>query len=276
MEKSELTYCGQQVMEQDKDRFRISLFFPPDKRKAMWAVMAFNAEIAKTREVVTETQIGHIRLQWWRDRLEEIYAFLDGRLEKGAWQDNEVLNDLCTAIKQYDLREEDFKNLTYAREFDLENVPPPSLKGLKNYAEYTTTPLNKLLVQIESREETESNLKHISTGYALIGLLRAVPAHARQERIYLPSDLLQKHSVTHGKVLKFDPDNELKEVIREIIEEAKGHLMINSLSSKFLILSQKTALSYLNRIKKSGYDVFSFRLSHPEIFLPLRLWWHYK
>ena len=68
-----LTYCGNLVRQQDPDRFLLSLFVPAKVRPALWALYAFNYEIAKTREVVSETATGLIRLTWWREAIDEIY-----------------------------------------------------------------------------------------------------------------------------------------------------------------------------------------------------------
>ena len=64
-----LSYCGQEVRKYDKDRFLTALFAPADRREALFALYAFNLEIAKTREVVTEPVLGQIRLQWWYDAI---------------------------------------------------------------------------------------------------------------------------------------------------------------------------------------------------------------
>ena len=52
-----ISYCGETVRKHDPDRFLLSMFAPPESREALWALYAFNHEIAKTREVVTETQV---------------------------------------------------------------------------------------------------------------------------------------------------------------------------------------------------------------------------
>ena len=48
------------VQRHDPDRYLLSLFAPARHRAALWALYAFNHEIAKTREVVTETTMGLI------------------------------------------------------------------------------------------------------------------------------------------------------------------------------------------------------------------------
>jgi len=55
------------VRRHDRDRYQTALFAPADRREAMFALYAFNYEIARVREIVTQPMLGQIRLQWWRE-----------------------------------------------------------------------------------------------------------------------------------------------------------------------------------------------------------------
>ncbi len=63
-------YCEQLVREADKDRFLATLFAPAARRPALFALYAFNAEIARVRDIAREPMPGEIRLQWWREVVE--------------------------------------------------------------------------------------------------------------------------------------------------------------------------------------------------------------
>src|SRR5438552_16844209 len=65
---------GALVRRHDHDRYLSALFAPEPARAGLFALYAFNVEVAKTREVVREPILGSIRLQWWRDALAEIYG----------------------------------------------------------------------------------------------------------------------------------------------------------------------------------------------------------
>ncbi len=67
--KAELSACGRIVRENDPDRFFCTLFAPPAKREALFALYAFNHELARVAESVSEPMLGEIRLQWWREAL---------------------------------------------------------------------------------------------------------------------------------------------------------------------------------------------------------------
>ena len=62
------------LRQHDRDRYLTTLFAPSDRRGALIALYSFNFEVAKTREVVREPLLGRIRLQWWRDAIDEIYC----------------------------------------------------------------------------------------------------------------------------------------------------------------------------------------------------------
>ena len=61
-------------MAADYDRYLSALFAPACRREALFALIAFNHEIARIPEAVSEPMLGRIRLQWWREVLEAVYA----------------------------------------------------------------------------------------------------------------------------------------------------------------------------------------------------------
>src|SRR3546814_19441352 len=66
------------------------------QREHLFALYAFNHEVAKTAEVVSEPMIGRIRLQWWRECLDGIYD--------GAARQHEVVQPLAEPISSEERR----------------------------------------------------------------------------------------------------------------------------------------------------------------------------
>lgn len=261
-----LTYSGNIVRQQDSDRFLLSLLMPARYRPALWALFAFNYEIAKTREVVTETQIGLIRLQWWRDAIAEIY---DGEKVR----EHKVVGELAQAIRNYDLPRENFDNLIYAREFDLEGQAPANLEGMINYCDFTTTPLYDLACRITDESSDESILKAVSVRYALTGLLRAVPYMRTQRRVMLPQDLLAKNNTSVQKIIDFNEKEKIAKVVSEILEHTNQLRNDQSVKkSGFLRAADSLANLYLRQIESVQGDVFNPRIVPPPRFMALRLW----
>ena len=88
-------HCEALVRAADKDRFLATLFAPAEHRGALFALYAFNLEVARVREVVREPLSGEIRLQWWSDVLRG-----EGRGEVGA---HPVAAALRATIARYQL-----------------------------------------------------------------------------------------------------------------------------------------------------------------------------
>ncbi|NCO03450.1 MAG: squalene/phytoene synthase family protein [Alphaproteobacteria bacterium] len=262
--------CQEIVRRHDPDRYLISLLMPRKYRCALWALYAFNYEIAKTREVVSDTTIGLIRLQWWRDTIKEIYEGKEPRK-------HEVVTPLAKVIKTYDLPFEHFETLIYAREFDLEGVAPANIDGLLNYCDFTNTPLSQLSLKILEHNEDERIVKSVSQYYGLIGLLRAVSYMLKYGQVLLPQDFMVRYNISAQKIHDFNKKKEIIQVINDLMQEAKAvekQFQNDELLIKFRFIHSlaRMAKAYARRIEKVKGDVFDPRLQMPLPLLPLKLW----
>lgn len=258
-----LSYCGEMVRKHDPDRFLLSMFSAPARREALWALYAFNHEIAKTREVVTETQLGLIRLQWWRDSIGALY-------EGKPAPKHQILEPLAAAIGQHRLPQELFDSLVFAREFDLEDRLPATMEGMANYADFTSGPLLKLSLLVEGKGAAEPAIRAAGIAYALTGLLRALPAHLGQRRCYVPESLLHEADVSEYELYDGKNLDRLQKPVSAIAGEARRQIAAAE-GEPALHRHLRLAAIHLNRIEKCGWDVFAPALRHPPPFLMLRL-----
>ena len=68
------SYLLAETKRRDPDRYLCALFAPADRRDSVLALVLFNDELARIPIVVTQPMTGLIRLQWWRDALDELAA----------------------------------------------------------------------------------------------------------------------------------------------------------------------------------------------------------
>jgi NADH dehydrogenase [ubiquinone] 1 alpha subcomplex assembly factor 6 len=253
------SYCEIQVRANDRDRYLLTLAAGRGKTNPdLFPLFAFNYEIAKTREVVSEPTLGLIRLQWWRDALGAYYA------ERPVPR-HEVLDALVPVIKQHGLPENMFMALLEARETDLDKDPPMTVDALLAYAGGTVTPLNTLALRILGQQEESQVIGDISTAYALTGLLRAVPYHAAQGRLYLPADLMAACGSTLQDMQK---DHAVPvPVTEEILALASGFLQTRP-KTRFLKATRRLTETYIKRIR--AYGVYDDRLHRPPVNFMLR------
>ncbi|MCB1652113.1 MAG: squalene/phytoene synthase family protein [Alphaproteobacteria bacterium] len=245
-----LPYCAQLVKTHDPDRFLLSMLYPRAVRPALWALFAFNHEIAKTREVVSETRLGLMRLQWWKDEIGKLY---DGTPPP----DHEVLAPLSDAITRYNLPFESFERLMCAREFDLEDRRPSNIEGLLNYADFTTSPLMAMALRITQEAEEPEILRRVSVNYALAGIVRSVPFMAAHRRCLLPEDLMVKHEQRMDKFYEFKRVEGFPEIIKKLSMQGQGAIKPQS---RLLKAAQNLSKQYFKQLKSCAYDPFHPRM----------------
>jgi NADH dehydrogenase [ubiquinone] 1 alpha subcomplex assembly factor 6 len=267
-----LSYAGEQVRLYDHDRFMTAIFAPAAAREHLFALYAFNIELAKVREIVSEPLIGQMRLQWWRDTLDKIYA--------GETIKHEVARPLGAAIAACGIAREVFDPLIDAREFDLDGAPPADLPALLAYAKGTGAPLLSVALRIiGSQGPVADEIARLGgTGWALTGLLRAVPFHARQHRLYLPADRLETAGVRVSRLFDLKPEPGLSDVVRTIGELAQANFVATrKLVRKLPRAGRSPALLvelgqiYLGDLRRAGWNPITLETRPQRRFTAARL-----
>lgn len=265
---------ARQARRNDYDRYLVSLLAPPDRQDVLWALIAFNHEVAKTREVVSEATLGQIRLQWWRDAIDQIYDATPRR--------HEVIDVLAPAVASHGLDRDFFHTLIDTREWDLQDSAPPTLDELERYCANTNAPLIRLQLQALgiADETAHAAAEPIGTAYGLIGLMRALPVHARQRRVYLPTKLVEEVAVEMGQLFELKPHEGLRRAVKRIAGRAVEHLRtaramrgdVPKGARPPLMLGALTD-SHLRVLRKADFDVFDPRVGMAHPWRQLALAW---
>ena len=209
-------YCAELVRTADRDRYVAALFAPAEHRDALFALYAFNSEIARVRDLAREPLPGEIRLQWWSDVL---------RGERGGEaQAHPIAAALLASIAQYRLPADRLIDLVEARRFDLYDEPIATFAALETYANKTSAALFALAAQILSGTETEAVASPAGQAYAVAGLLRTLPLHAARRQLYMPLDLLDRHAVKAADIYAGRTSTGLNAAAAELREVARRKL----------------------------------------------------
>ena len=259
-------HCEALVRAHDPDRYFATLFAPADKRPHLFALYAFSHEVARVREAVTETLTGEMRLQWWRDTLQ-------GEA-RGEVRANPVAAALEDTVVAFRLPRQALVALIDARTFDLYDDPMPTLTDLEGYCGETSSALIRLAALVLAGGEDPGSADaagHAGVAYALTGLLRAFPWHARQGRIYLPQTVLSAHGVSRAEVLAGEGGAGLAQALAEMRGIARRHLdaaraLAGSLPSAVAPALLPLALvpGYLARMERPDYDPFRTVVDLPQ------------
>lgn len=269
------SYCADRLRQFDRDRYLTALFAPRERRDALFALYAFNLEIARIAESTTEPLIGEMRLQWWRDVIDGAYG---GKARYG----DAVAKSLGEVIATHNLTRSHFDRLLEARAFDLAGRPPASLDELKAYALATSGGLQCLALEILGVDKDSDAFRAgsaVGVAWALTGLLRAVPFHGRAGRRYLPGDLIAAAGMA-PEALSLDQSTPVMAIVAKSLAEAAGSALRQArqrqcaMPGRALPALMLGALAdrYLARIAKVNYDLFDSKVAAPLPFREVGLW----
>ena len=260
-----LDAVARELRRHDNDRYLTALFAPAERRDGLMALYAFNLEVAKTAELVSEPMLGRIRLQWWRDSLESLYA--------GAPRQHYVITPLARVVEAAGLPRALFERIIDAREFDLERRAPRSMAELETYVEGTSSALIELALAAlgEDSGQPARMARSVGLAYGLVGLVRAVPSHAAQKRLYIPEDVIAEVGLERRRLFELDPPPPLRAALERLGARAAQCLQeARALQEKPIARSGLAALlpgvlaaRHLRDVRKAGYDPF-----HPDLRQP--------
>jgi NADH dehydrogenase [ubiquinone] 1 alpha subcomplex assembly factor 6 len=268
---SQLSAVAALVSQHDHDRFVTASFAPEGRRDSLFALFALNYELAKVREAVREPMMGRIRLQWWREAIDEIAAGNPPR-------QHEVAEPLAQVIRAHQLPTGMLLRMIDARENDLLPDPPLTLADLEDYADGTGGTLNALAFKTlgvkDIDGDAEMAARHVGVGYALAGLLRATAFHARFSRSYIPVEFDPDRHVLDSK-----PTPKLRDAAATIAEAAHVRLdKARALGQEAhdgalpVLLPAVLAERWLAQIENADYDLFSPRVMRPDPWRSVRLY----
>ncbi|MGF1658483.1 MAG: squalene/phytoene synthase family protein [Rubrimonas sp.] len=154
------------VRRGDPDRFLSAMTAPEPGRSRLMALYAFNLELARAPFAVSEPMLARIRLQWWREALEE------GRA--GRPRRHEVAEPLAAAIAEAGAPQEPFERLISAWERAVD--APPEGAALAGWLRDTGAPVLSLAARMLAPEGADALAEPAGFAFAAAAWARAAPA----------------------------------------------------------------------------------------------------
>ncbi|MFC5385997.1 phytoene/squalene synthase family protein [Aquamicrobium segne] len=269
----------QAVRKADHDRYLAALYAPSDKRDALMALYAFNAEIAGVRDRIREALPGEVRLQWWRD----VLGAPAGEEETGQ-PVAPVAYALRAAIAQYHLPLAAFQNYLEARVFDLYDDPMPSRTDLEGYCGETASTiiqLASLMLDASAAQKFSQLAGHAGCAQAMTGLLLLLPRHRARGQCYIPADLLAAVGSSPEEFIKGQDRQGSLRVVGAMIALAKEHLEMFHKEASFLPQSLRPAYlplaltaALLQRMEARPQDVLDGKTGLSHLYRHWLLWRH--
>jgi len=216
--QSDAAFCAGLVREHDFDRYASTLFVPPEIRRALLSLYAFNVEVTRIRDLVSQPLPGEVRQQWWRDTL-------TGN-EHGGVGGNPVVAELLLAVQHFALPIERLTRLVDEHQFDLYNDPMPTMAALDGYLGDTRGALFALAAQIVAPPFADADhlAHHAGIAQGIMQVIASLPRDAAHRQLYVPLDLLARHGVSQDEIFAAKATPAIRTLLADLREQARQHL----------------------------------------------------
>ncbi|MEM6440692.1 MAG: squalene/phytoene synthase family protein [Pseudomonadota bacterium] len=201
--------CADLIRDADPDRWSTARLAGP-RATRLTALYAFNLEVARIPSVVSEPTLGEIRLQWWRDAIQEIF---DGKPPRR----HEIVEPLAAAIRDAALPQDHFEALLDARSYDLAGPAFGDAPLLQAYLDGTSGRLMQLAaLALDATPEEAAAARRFGRGAGLGALIRALPAlYARGADPIPTPEPLDRNALAEGRT-----PQALRDTLRPLAEAA--------------------------------------------------------
>lgn len=212
------------VRAEDHDRFLAIQLAPPALRPALYAVTALHGELARIGTTVSETLIGHIRLAWWREGLEEVAQGKPARAHP-------VLEAVAGLYDAHPTLWPHFLRMVEARAADMDAALIADEASWRNYLDGTAGALHCCwAILLGAAPETMPAIATQARGYAMVGLVRAIPYLAQKNLHRFPPERLAQHGLQ-----ELTPSDELEAFAQAMAAEGKRWLEQAPLNTQGLL-----------------------------------------
>ncbi|XP_022923319.1 NADH dehydrogenase (ubiquinone) complex I, assembly factor 6 [Cucurbita moschata] len=286
--RAAFSHCVQQVRSYDYHHYLCLLELPPSMRKAAFALRAFNVETSRAMDVATDPRIGLMRLVWWQEAIDKIYA--SKKIE------HPIAQALSSVISENKISKLWLKRSVEARINDARREDteiPETIDELEKYAEDTASTLLYMTLQSGGIRSTAADhaASHIGKAGGLLLLLKSLPYHATRNRhcFYIPVKVAEEHGLLAKQggrfEIRLDSRERLCDAVFDMASVANAHLrkardLAGTVPKEALpvLLQAVPAQVLLDSLRKVEFDVFDPRLQRgvlgvPPLWFQLKLKW---
>ncbi|CAG8566575.1 1772_t:CDS:2, partial [Acaulospora morrowiae] len=252
--ESGIKYCNDLVRKHDPENYLCSMLYPKPLRKVHLAIRAFNLELVLIRESVSNPHIGKIRMQFWRETI-----------DNGKPPHQPVAQVLANATEICKLSPFFFKRIIDERDANLNDPPYFTTKDLESYGENTASCLLYLHLESLGVKDVHADhaASHIGKAIGIVTILRAFPYLVSKKRLLIPAEIVAKYNLSQEEILRSGPVKGLNDAIFEIATLANDHLITARSFLKDVpdeaipaLLSAVPCDAYLKRLENCDFNVF--------------------
>ncbi|PPA72363.1 phytoene/squalene synthase family protein [Jeotgalibacillus proteolyticus] len=206
--------CETIIKLHSKTFHRAFSLLPSKQRNAVWAIYAFCRQVD---DLVDESD--HPREELLNFE-KEFQLFLAGDVDK----ENPRWVALQDVFNEYDMNTSAFLAMIKGQRMDIEDRHYLTLEDVLDYSYHVASTVGLMLLPVLApKNHHHLTDSAIQLGYAmqLTNILRDIGEDLQRNRVYLPADLMKKHSYTYEQLEKGDNGIEFRALWEEVAQLAE-------------------------------------------------------
>lgn len=267
-------------MSRDTSFYYSFLVLPARKRSAIIAVWDFCRAVddAVDEAAPSGSPGAAEQLAMWR---REVAACYDPALQPSTAQGL----TLKPVVQEFNLPRSPFEELIRGVEMDLEQTRYSTFEALTEYCRRVASTVGLICVEIFGYRDPKTRSYAVNLGMALqlTNIVRDIATDLARDRIYLPTEDLQRFGVTEQALREGKMTPQVRQLIRHECERARDYYRraaadLPAGDARSLVAAEIMGGIYfaiLQRIERADYNVFASRIRVPRpqrAVIALRIW----
>ena len=249
-----LDYCRQKAAESRSSFLAAFRFLPQRRQDAMTVLYAFCRELDDVVDDCTDMQVAQTTLNWWRADLAKVFD--------GGAPEHPVCRALQGVVAEFALPHDELAEIIEGMQMDLTQARYANFAELQLYCHRVAGVVGRLITRILgfSRPETLDYADKMGLALQLTNIIRDVGEDARNGRIYLPMEDLQRFDVPAQTIMQAAPTPQFAELMAFQIARARATYRealallpaADKKAQKMVLILAAIYYALLNEIERDG------------------------
>eukprot|EP00808_Paulinella_micropora_P008767 g30876.t1 len=255
-------YCKDNLRKHDLLTLTTILRSPQPVREQLLILRAFDLELYLVQDNVSKLDHAIMRYEWWRTAIDRSF--------KGDPPKHPTIRALAGLIADYPLPQRWFTRMIEAQQNKADRGLP-TVHEMEAWAEATHSSVLYLSLNVMGIKDANADhvASHLGKAIALSTLLKRIAGEARKGRVFIPSELTEKHKLSRSDVLKGQDSQELHACVYDIACLAHSHLShareMRSTVDELAVAAFLEAVPcghFLSQLQKTNFHIFEWNAKY--------------